>query len=222
MAARRLVIAIDGPAGAGKSTTARALARQLGYLYIDTGAMYRAIAWKAITSGVKLKDREEIGRIASTSRIDLKDEGGELKTLVDGEDVSTAIRDPEVTQASSVVAAIPAVRRALVARQREMGAFGGVVMEGRDIGTQVFPNAEVKFFLDASLDARSDRRFRQYSKSAPSYDETRAEIAERDLRDRERSDSPLERSDDAVYIDSSGLNVDAVIDRMLQTINARR
>ncbi len=222
MAARRLIIAIDGPAGAGKSTTARALARRLGYLYIDSGAMYRAIAWKAIAQGIKLDEPDEIGRLAGSSRIDLVDDNGRFKTLIDGEDVSSAIRDPQITQASSLVAAIPAVRRALVARQREIGLSGGVVMEGRDIGTQVFPNADLKFFLDASVETRSRRRFRQYDSTAPSLDETRAEIEERDSRDRGRSDSPLERSDDAIYIDSSGLSVDEVIDNMLQTINARR
>jgi CMP/dCMP kinase len=222
LATRKLIIAIDGPAGAGKSTTARALARRLGYLYIDSGAMYRAIAWKAITQGISLDNLEELGRLASVSRLDLADEAGHLKILIDGEDVSRAIRDPQVTQASSLVAAIPAVRRALVARQREIGLGGGVVMEGRDIGTQVFPNAEVKFFLDASVETRSRRRFCQYDSTAPSLNETRAEIEERDSRDRGRSDSPLERSEDAVYIDSSGLNVDEVIDNMLQTINARR
>jgi cytidylate kinase len=220
LAKKRLIIAIDGPAGAGKSTTARALARRLGYLYIDTGAMYRAIAWKAISSGVNLDNPEEIGRLATDSRIDLVDAAGQLKTLIDGVDVSRAIRDPQVTQISSIVAAIPAVRRALVARQREIGLAGGVVMEGRDIGTQVFPNAEVKFFLDASVETRSERRFRQ--DDSRSLNEIRAQIEERDSRDRKRSDSPLERSDDAVYIDSSGLNLDDVIDAMLQTINARR
>jgi CMP/dCMP kinase len=220
-ATRRLIVAIDGPAGAGKSTTAKALARRLGYLYIDSGAMYRAIAWKAVAQGISLDNPEEIGRLASVSRIDLVDEEGQFKTLIDGEDVSREIRDPQVTRAASVVAAIPAVRRALVARQREIGVDGGVVMEGRDIGTQVFPNAEVKFFLDASVETRSRRRFRQYDSTAPSLNETRAEIDERDSRDRGRSDSPLERSDDAIYIDSSGLNVDEVIDKMLETINAR-
>jgi len=220
LAKKRLIIAIDGPAGAGKSTTARALARRLGYLYIDTGAMYRAIACKAISSGINLDNPEEIGRLAADSRIDLVDAAGQLKTLIDGVDVSRAIRDPQVTQVSSIVAAIPAVRRALVARQREIGLAGGVVMEGRDIGTQVFPNAEVKFFLDASVETRSERRFRQ--DDSRSLNEIRAQIEERDSRDSKRSDSPLERSDDAVYIDSSGLNLDEVIDTMLQTINARR
>ncbi|HZN12118.1 MAG TPA: (d)CMP kinase [Blastocatellia bacterium] len=236
MAGKKLIVAIDGPAGAGKSTVAKALARRLGYLYIDSGAMYRAVAWKALAAGVALDDAARVGALAETSQVELLGGADELRVLIDGRDVTDEVRAPQVSAAASRVSAVPAVRRALVARQQEMGRAGGVVMEGRDIGTQVFPWADVKFFLDASVEARSGRRFLQDiaggqdaageqdaagGAAGPSLAATRAEIEERDLRDRTRATSPLVRADDAVYIDSSGLTVEQVIERMRELVETK-
>jgi cytidylate kinase len=218
-----LIVAIDGPSGAGKSTAARALARRLGYLYIDTGAMYRAVAWKALQAGVALEDAARLGQLAARSRIELMGSDAR-RVLIDGRDITAEIRTPEVSQAASIVSAIPAVRRALVARQQELGRPGGVVMEGRDIGTHVFPQAEVKFFLDASAEARSHRRFAEDAArgvAGKSLEVTRAEIEERDVRDTTRTDSPLVRAAEAIYIDSSTLTAEQVVERMLEAVEAR-
>lgn len=218
MSARQLIIAIDGPAGAGKSTLARALARKLGYLYINTGAMYRAIAWQAMKRGLRLDDETEVGGLAVGSKIDLRGTPDDMHVVIDGCDVTAEIRLPEVAKAASIVSALPAVRRALVARQKEMGAAGGIVMEGRDIGSTVFPLAEVKIFLDASTSARSRRRHRQDRGAAGSLAQTKSEIEERDRRDSTRLDSPLMKSEDAHYLDSSGLSIDEVVARALELV----
>jgi cytidylate kinase len=217
-----MIIAIDGPAGAGKSTIARALARQLNYLYIDTGAMYRAVAWKVIQEKIELADALRIGQIAAESVIELAGSVDDLRVSIDGRDITGAIRTPEISQAASIVSAIPAVRRALVARQQEMGRVGNVVMEGRDIGTVVFPNAEVKIFLDASTDARAQRRFAEdVSKGiAASVEETRAALESRDNRDSARADSPLVQAADAVYIDSSSFTIEEVLEQITAVVNA--
>lgn len=222
MAEKRLIIAIDGPAGAGKTTIAQLLARQLGYLYINTGAMYRAIAWKALHEGIALDDAVRLSQLAAASRIDLINENG-TRTLIDGHDVTEEIVTPRVSQAASIVSTIQAVRRALVARQQDMGRSGGVVMEGRDIGTKVFPQAEVKIYLDASAAARSKRRYRQdvVHDARWSLAKTQTEIEERDRRDSTRLDSPLVRAEDAYYLDSSELTVNEVVQRALQLIEAR-
>lgn len=221
MAQRRLIIAIDGPAGAGKSTAARALARRLGYLYIDTGAMYRAVAWKALQSGVALDDTTRIGELAAASQIELTGSVDDSHVLIDGRDITAEIRTPQISQAASIVSAIPAVRRALVARQQEMGRAGGVVMEGRDIGTHVFPQADIKFFLEASAEARAHRRFTEDAArgtAAKSLASTLAEIEERDIRDRTREDSPLVQAADAIYLDSSSLTAEQVVERMAEIV----
>jgi len=224
LSGKRLIIAIDGPAGAGKSTIAKALARRLGYLYINTGAMYRALAWKALRDRVSLDDPARLGELAAASRIELKGKVSRSRVFVDGCDVTDEISAPEVSLAASIVSAVPAVRRALVARQREIGRAGGVVMEGRDIGTKVFPQAEVKIFLDASAVARSTRRHRQDARRGTplSIEKTKAEIDERDRRDSTRVDSPLVRAADAVYLDSSDLSIDQVVECLLQIVAARQ
>ncbi len=221
---RKLIIAIDGPAGAGKSSVARKLARQLDYLFINTGAMYRAVAWKAQQSGIPLDDVERIGRLARESRIELTGPVDSTRVLVDGEDITESITSPQVSQAASVVSAIPAVRRALVARQQQMGNEGGVVMEGRDIGTMVFPDADIKIYLDASSEARSRRRFDEDTArgiAVASIEQMRSEIEERDLRDKSRDDSPLLQAEDAIYIDSSGLSIEEVVVRILGAVSSK-
>ena len=187
-----MIIAIDGPAGAGKSTVAKAIARHLNYLYIDTGAMYRAVAWKVLQDEIEFEDVTRIGQLAAESAIELAGSVDNLRVSLAGCDITSEIRTPAISQAASIVSAIPAVRRALVHRQQEMGKVGNVVMEGRDIGTVVFPTADVKIFLDASSDARTERRFAEdlQQGAAASREETRAAIETRDTRDRSRADSP--------------------------------
>ena len=206
------VIAIDGPAGAGKSTLAARLAKKLGYVNIESGAMYRALALKAIEKSVSLDDPTALAALARGSRIALEPLGDGNRVRLDGRDVSQRIRRPDVTEAASRLSVHPQVRRWMVARQREMGASGGVVMEGRDIGTKVFPHAEVKVFLDAAPEARGQRRFRQQPGSAaPPRERILEELRARDLRDRSRSHSPLVPAPDALLLDSTTLSLDQVL-----------
>jgi len=247
---RKLIIAIDGPVGSGKSTVARRVAELLGYLYLDSGAMYRALGLAALRRGAELDDAEALERIASEAKIELragsasaKEEraqhavplqppneeraqsrgigtplqtkndgrGGEaIRVLLDGEDVTEAIRAPEVSQAASRVAVFAGVRRHLVAQQQRAGRGGGVVMEGRDIGTVVFPNADLKIYLDASIEVRAQRRWREHHARGEKLDLPRMveEVRERDRRDRERDVSPLVRAPDALYVDTTAMEVE--------------
>jgi cytidylate kinase len=219
---RRPVIAIDGPAGAGKSTLAARLARRLGYVNIESGAMYRALALKAIESGVSLDDQAKLAALARVSRIRLEPRGGGNRVRLDGRDVSRRIRRPDVSEAASRVSVHSAVRKWMVARQQEMGARGGVIMEGRDIGTKVFPRAELKIFLDADPAVRGQRRFRQQpGAAAPLPAKVLEEIRRRDRRDRSRAHSPLVPAPDAVVIDSTALTLAQVVARV-ETLLARK
>jgi cytidylate kinase len=218
---RRVVIAIDGPAGAGKSTIARRLAERLGFTYIDSGAMYRAVALWAQRQNADCADMHRMEQLALAADIELEPAG--QRVLLNGEDVSTAIRTAEIGKQASVVAAIPGVRRALVEKQRALGARTSVIMEGRDIGTVVFPDADIKVFLDADQQVRVGRRlldFRDQGEAA-APEAIAAQIRERDQRDRTRAEAPLTQAPDAVYIDSTGLSLDQVEDEILKLVRAR-
>jgi cytidylate kinase len=210
---RGLIIAIDGPAGAGKSTLASRIARKHGYLNIETGAMYRALALKAVECDVSFDDEAALIHLAQQSDIKLEPRLDGNRVLLDGENISDRIREQDVTDAASRVSVHPKVREWMVARQREMGEAGGVVMEGRDIGTKVFPNADVKIFLDAAPEVRGSRRFKQKPDTASEEHAVTKEMRERDERDRTRVSSPLEAASDAVHIDSTHLTLDEVIER---------
>jgi len=206
----KLIIAIDGPVGSGKSTVARRVAELLGYAHLDSGAMYRAVGLKALRDGVPLDSPERLSALAGAARIDLVPRDGKLLVLLDGEDVTEAIRAPEVSHAASVVAVVPGVRHPMVAEQRRAGAAGGVVMEGRDIGSVVFPHADLKIFLDASAEVRASRRQRELEEKGESmeFEKVLAEVHARDRRDREREMSPLVRAADAVTVDNTAMDAE--------------
>jgi len=218
---RGLVIAIDGPSGAGKSTAGRALAARLGYVYVDTGAMYRALALKALRAAVPLHDERALVDLSRDTRIELAGEGPGV--LLDGRDVTAEVRTRDVSAAASKVSVHPGVRRDMVARQRAMGARGGVVLDGRDIGTAVFPDAEVKFFVDADPSRRARRRHLELHEAGTevALDLLEREIRERDDADTHRADSPLVRATDAVGIDTTDLSREEVVERMLEVVRAR-
>jgi CMP/dCMP kinase len=213
---RLVVIAIDGPAAAGKSTIARRLADRLGFTYIDTGAMYRAVALWARRQNVDAADMHRMEQLARAAAIEL--EPGNSRVLLNGEEVSEAIRAPEIAAAASLAAAIPAVRRALVEKQRAMGASSSVVMEGRDIGSVVFPDADVKIFLDADPQERIRRRMAESEGATEAIAE---QTRQRDERDRTRAESPLVQSPEAIYIDSTGLSLDEVEEAILKVIRKK-
>ena len=213
-AQRKLIIAIDGPAGAGKSTIASRLARKLGYANLETGAMYRALALKAIEWDISFDDEAALLDLAEKSRIKLEPSVGGNRVLLDGKDVSARIRERDVSEAASRVSVHPKIREWMVARQRELGTGGGVVMEGRDIGTKVFPDADLKIFLDADPVVREQRRLDQQKIKGPSAQNIATELRERDRRDRTRATSPLVPADGAVVIDSTNLSEDEVLQRI--------
>ena len=221
MRARGLVIAIDGPSGAGKSTAGRAVAERLGYVFLDTGAMYRALALAALRDGVPLDDPEAVAALAR--RIALRLEPGGA-VLLDGGDVTSSLRTQEVGAAASRVSVHPPVRRHMVALQREMGRDGGVVMDGRDIGTAVFPDADVKFYVDAHPRQRAARRHEELAQRglSPDLDTIEREIRERDHADSTRADSPLTRARDAIHLDTTDLGLEDVVRRMLAAVDAVR
>jgi CMP/dCMP kinase len=221
-----MIIAIDGPSGAGKSTLGKMLAKSLGLLYLDTGAMYRAVALAVTRSGMNVEDQPKVAAIAEKAKIELLGEPDDLHVFLDGEDVTTEIRTLEIAQAASVVSTNSEVRKVMVRHQREIGndAPKGCVLEGRDIGSVVFPGANIKFFLTARPEARARRRFEEDKANgrATTYEQTLAEINERDQRDVTRSDSPLVIADDAVVIDTSELDLTEVFEAMVAKINEQK
>lgn len=216
------IIAIDGPAGAGKSTIAKSLAEALNYLYIDTGAMYRAVAYQALQQQAALDDAEQLGRIAAQAQIDMRVENGENRILLNGCDVSKEIRLPQVSAVASAVSAVPQVREQLVPKQRELADRGRAVLDGRDIGTVVLPQADCKIFLTASLDERAERRYKELLERGLPADlaEVRQDIEQRDYQDMHRETSPLRQADDAEYLDTTGLSIEQVLERVLQLAEA--
>jgi CMP/dCMP kinase len=215
-----MIIAIDGPSGAGKGTVARAVASELGYKHIDSGAMYRAVGWKALRDRVTLDDEEAVSRLAEQANIEV-DAG---RVSIDGFDVTGAIRTPEIDRAATSVARLPRVRTVLVARQRAMGAGKGIVMEGRDIGTVVFPGADVKIYLDASPDERARRRANDpaHSGGPAAVSDVATMLSQRDELDRTRTASPLHAADDAIVVDTTGRTIRDVVAHVMQIINAKR
>lgn len=228
MTEKRIVIAVDGPSGAGKSTVARRVAERLSYLYVDSGAMYRAVALAALEQRLDPQDAERVTACAAPLVINLEKAAGGVpesgaRVRLNGRDVTEAIRQPEISRAASQVALHPRVRELLVAQQQRIGAEGGIVMEGRDIGTVVFPRAELKIFLDASPEVRAQRRFQQQRELGieSSLDKTRQEVRERDRRDQSRSVSPLLQASDAVYLDSTALTADEVVEVVVRLAEKR-
>jgi len=221
MSEKRVIVAIDGPAGAGKSTLARRIAERLGFVYINTGAMYRAIALWALRLGTDLSDMHRLEELAKQARIELA--SGEGRVLLNGEDITQAIEKPEVSEAASKVSAVPGVRRALLKIQRSVAENNSVVMEGRDIGSVVFPEAQVKIFLDADPKERARRRALQLRKAGrtANMQAVAGELNRRDKRDRNRAEAPLLQAPDAELVDTTGLSLEQVEEKILRIVRAR-
>jgi cytidylate kinase len=219
-----LVVAIDGPAGAGKSTVSYALATKLGYVRIDTGALYRAVALTADANGVSWEDAEGLAKIASSAAFEFRRVGDATHLFVDGVDRETDLRSPHISQGASKVSALPPVRDALMGVQQRMGQAGGVVMEGRDIGTVVFPDADVKFFLTASDEERGKRRLKELlaKGTTTTLEEVLSEMRERDHRDTMRPTAPLKQARDAILVDSTAMSLDQVVESMEATVRKLR
>ena len=219
---KKIVVAIDGPAGAGKSTIAKLAAERLGYAYIDTGAMYRSVAWKFLQTGKEFAE-PFISELSRTMVIEFRPEAKVNRVFVDGTEVTSAIRTPEVTGIVSKVAAIGPVREAMVDQQRRMGEAGGVLMDGRDIGTVVFPRAELKVFLTATVEERATRRYKEMVAKGEQVDfeQLKKDIALRDKQDSERAISPLKQAEDAVYLDTSAMTIEEVVAKILELVEER-
>lgn len=217
---KKMIIAIDGPSASGKSTVGKLLAKRLSYLYVDTGAMYRGLAWKFLEVKVDLNDLSEVQRVCKETDLYLSEKKNEMVVMVDQRDVTSELRSPEIGMTASKISSIKTVRDRLFELQRKMGEKGGLVMEGRDIGTVVFPEAEVKFFLDALQGVRGERRFLEFKTKGVSMNlsETVHQIEERDRMDRERAFAPLKCADDAIRIDSTQMDIEQVISRMLEVV----
>ena len=219
----RLTIAIDGPSGAGKSTVARSLAKRLGYVYIDTGAMYRSLALRVKEKGIPPENELTLRQLALSIHIHFATEGGQTRVFCEGKDITEAIRTPEISRLASSISKQKGVREVLVQMQRKMGEEGGVILEGRDIGTVVFPGADVKFYLDAESDERVRRRYDEMVEKGVKVDfkETQEELLQRDYNDTHRVHSPLKKADDAVFIDSTHRSVEEVVEEMVRVIKER-
>ncbi len=220
---KKLIIAIDGPAGSGKSTTARLLASKLGYIYLDTGAMYRAFTLKVLRQGIDLCDEPALSRLARQTDIRLEPGKNNLRVFLDGEDVTEKIRTPEIDRAISLVSQVKGVRERMVELQRKLGKAGGIVAEGRDIGTVVFPNADVKIFLIASPEARAERRLKDLTAQGiqVSVDEVLADIQRRDELDSNRAISPLKKAEDAIELDTSTLTIPRQVEAILKLVEQK-
>jgi cytidylate kinase len=220
---KRLTIAIDGPSGAGKSTVAKALSKRLGYLYTDTGAMYRTVALRAKEKGISPENESALSQLAESLYITFVTEGEQTHIFCDGEEMTEAIRTPEISRLASTISRQKEVREALVRMQREIGKEGGVILEGRDIGTVVFPDADVKFYLDAENDERARRRYHEMVQKGVNVNlkETQEDLAQRDHSDMHRSHSPLKKANDAVFIDSTHRSVAEIVEEMVRVVKAK-
>ena len=218
---KKLVIAIDGPAGSGKSTVSKIIAKKLDVMYLDTGAMYRALTLKAMRQGVDLNDENALTGLARSTSMNLSEESGKLKVLLDGEDVTALIRTPELTNNVKYIARVPGVRKEMVRLQRAIGEKSGAVLEGRDIGTVVFPDADFKFYLDASLEERTRRRYKELIEAGQKVrlEDIKKDVFVRDESDIKRNVGALKKAGDAVFVDTTGLSIDGVVDRILSYIN---